>query len=123
MKKLIRLLPLLLIVLVGLTTWSCSDDKDEPITSDQLPTTAKTFITTYFPSAKILSVQKDKDEYEIVLSEGTCIDFDKSREWTDVDAVAGNTIPSGFYPESIDTYISTNLEDIGINEISKEKEI
>lgn len=121
MRKLMKFLPLLLIALVGLTAWSCSDDKDEPIASEQLPAAAKTFIAAYFPSAKIVSSQKDKDEYEVVLSEGTRIDFDKAGEWKDVDAAPGQTIPSGFYPATIDTYISTNMEGSGINEISKEK--
>ncbi len=50
MKKLMRIIPIMLIALIGITAWSCSDDKDETILSDQLPTTAKTFIATYFPS-------------------------------------------------------------------------
>ncbi len=121
MKKLMRIIPIMLIALIGITAWSCSDDKDETILSDQLPTTAKTFIATYFPSAKIVSTQKDKDEFEVVLSEGTQIDFDKTGEWKDVDAAIGKTIPSGFYPDAIDTYIATNMAGNGINEISKEK--
>lgn len=100
--------------------WSCDDDKDEPISSNELPTQAKSFITQYYPSASIVSTKKDKDEYEVVLSEGTRIDFNKSGEWTDVDAVVGKTIPTGFYPAAIDTYVNDNLGGVGINEISKE---
>lgn len=121
MKKFVKFIPMLLVAVIGcMMLWSC-DDKDEPISDNALPSQAKTFIQQYFPSATIVSANKDKDEYEVVLSEGTRIDFNKSGEWTDVNAAIGKTIPSGFYPEEIDTYVAANFEGIGINEISKEK--
>lgn len=121
MKKFVKFLPVLLVALAGsMMLWSCDDDKDEPISSEELPATAKTFIQQYFPTATIVTTTKDKDDYEVVLSEGTRIDFNKTGEWTDVDAAVGKTIPSGFYPEAIDSYVSANFSRIGINEISKE---
>lgn len=121
MKKILKFLPLLLIAVMGLSLTACGDDdKDEPVPAEQLPVGAREFISNYFPTAKILSSQKDKDEYEVTLSEGTRIDFNLNGEWMDVDAAAGKTVPSGFYPSAIDTYISDNFEGSGINEISKE---
>lgn len=121
MKKTLKYLPLLLVaVLASVTLWSC-DDKDEPISSNDLPTAAKAFITQYYPTATIVSTTKDKNEYEVILSEGTRIDFDKSGEWKDVDAAVGRTVPTGFYPAAIDTYIDSNFSGVGINEISKER--
>lgn len=120
MKKFIKFLPMFLLAVVGsMMLYSC-DDKDEPISSDSLPTQAKTFLQQYYPAATVVSTTKDKDDYEVILSEGTRIDFNKAGEWTDVDAAIGKTIPSGFYPAGIDTYVSTNFQGIGINEISKE---
>ena len=122
MKKIVRILPILLIALAGsMLFWSCGDDdKDEPISYVNLPAQAKSFLEQYFPSASVISTQKDGNEYEVTLSEGTRIDFNKDGEWIDVDATIGKTIPSGFYPAAIDTYVSTNYTDDGINEISKE---
>lgn len=120
MKKILKLLPMLLIAVLGISLASCSD-KDEPISPTELPSIAKDFIIVNFPSASIVSTQKDKDEYEVVLSDGTKIEFDKKGDWTDVDAAPMKTLPTGFYPAAIDTYIGENYQDAGINEISKVK--
>lgn len=121
MKKMFKLLPLLLIAVLGLTFQSCDDDKDEAIQSSQLPSNAKEFINQYFPSLQIVSSQKDKNDYEVILSDGTSIDFNKKGEWTDVDAALGKSLPTGFYPAAIDSYIAQNFQGLGINEISKDK--
>lgn len=118
MKKILKLLPMLLMAVLGISFASCSD-KDEPIASTQLPSISKDFIIKYFPSCSIVSAQKDKDDYEVVLSDGTKIEFDKKGDWTEVDAAMGKVIPTGFYPEAIDTYLNENFEGLGINEITK----
>lgn len=120
MKKILKFLPMLLIAVVGITLASCSD-KDEPIPSSQLPEKATAFITQYFPSAKVVSAQKDKDSYDVTLSDGTDIDFDKTGEWTSVEAPTTKSIPSGFYPAAIDEYVAENLSGVGINGIEKVK--
>ena len=115
------MLPLFLAAAVCFAIAACSDDDDDEIINEnELPQAARTFVATYFPSARIMTSGKDNNEYEVTLSDGTRIDFNKSEEWTDVDAAYGREIPSGFYPGEIDTYISTNLSGSGINEISKE---
>ena len=120
MKKILKLLPMLLIAVLGISLASCSD-KDEPVSPTELPSVAKDFIITNFPSASITSVQKDKDEYEVKLSDGTSIDFDKKGDWIDVDAPDGKALPTGFYPAAIDSYLAENFDNEGINEISKVK--
>lgn len=120
MNKFLKLLPLFFVAVLALGATSCSDDKDEPVPSAELPVKAKEFVSTYFPTATITLTTKDKDEYEVFLSEGTRIDFNKAGEWKDVDAAAGKTIPSGFYPSAIDANVAEISADAGINEISKE---
>ncbi len=121
MKKILKFLPLLLIAVLGVALTSCDNDKDEPIPSSQLPAKANEFITQFFPSEKIYSAQKDKDKYEVTLSNGTEIEFDKDGEWIDVDAANGKTLPSGFYPVEIDNYLAENFAGQGISEITKVK--
>lgn len=120
MKKILRLIPMLLACVAATAMWSCSDDKDEPVSSNELPAVAKTFLNTYYPSVKVVSTQKDKDEYDVTLANGHSVDFNKNGEWTDVDAPAGETVPTGFYPSAIDTYINESAGGYGINEISRE---
>ena len=118
MKKLYRILPMLLVAVLSIALWSCSDD-DEPVPVTKLPSSAQTFLNTYFDNVDIISVTKDKDDYEVLLSNGYSVEFNTSGEWTDVDAPVGKTVPTGFYPAAIDTYISSAYSGSGINEISR----
>lgn len=118
MKKLYRILPMLLVAVLSMALWSCSDD-DEPVPVTKLPSSAQTFLNTYFDNVDIISVTKDKDDYEVLLSNGYSVEFNTSGEWTDVDAPVGKTVPTGFYPAAIDTYISSAYSGSGINEISR----
>lgn len=121
MKKLLKWMPLLLVtVLFGALAAACDDD-DKVISENELPASAKTFVSTYFASAKVATVYKDRNEYEVMLSDGVRIDFNKSGEWKDVDAPLNKELPTGFYPEAIDTYLLSNMDGAGINEISKER--
>lgn len=122
MKKVLFYLPLLILTMVCVGVTSCSDDDDDKLISDnELPVAAKSFVTTYYPTATIKSTHKDKNEYKVRLSEGTEIEFNKEGEWKDVDAPWGQTVAKGFYPAVIDTYLETNMRGAGINEISKER--
>ena len=78
MKKILSLLPLFLLTVICLAAAGCDENEDTFISEKELPSSAKSFITTYFPSAEIMTTQREKDEYEVTLSDGTVIDFDKS---------------------------------------------
>lgn len=120
MKKLLKFLPFLLVALMATTFWSCSDDDDNKTVSNaELPEPAKTFLDTYYPSITYIT-KKDKNEFDVYLNNGHTVDFNAAGQWQDVDAPAGQTIPYGFYPVGIDTYIGENLSGAGINEISVE---
>ena len=109
---------MLLVAVLSIALWSCSDD-DEPVPVTKLPSSSQTFLNTYFDNVDIISVTKDKDDYEVLLSNGYSVEFNTSGEWTDVDAPVGKTVPTGFYPAAIDTYISSAYSGSGINEISR----
>ena len=109
---------MLLVAVLSIALWRCSDD-DEPVPVTKLPSSAQTFLNTYFDNVDIISVTKDKDDYEVLLSNGYSVEFNTSGEWTDVDAPVGKTVPAGFYPAAIDTYISSAYSGSGINEISR----
>lgn len=120
MKKLLKFLPFFLVGLMIISFCSCDDDNDDIVISEQqLPTAAKTFISQYYSSAKVVKVTKDDNEYEVVLSNGHRVDFDLAGEWQDVDAPKGQTVPAGFFPSEISTYIDETLNGAGINEISR----
>lgn len=110
MKKLF----LILLSVVAMTAFVSCDDK--PVTGDKLPAKAKTFLNTYFPGIDILSVIKDDDSYDVDLVDGTDVDFRLNGAWKKVDC-EGRPVPTGFYPTSIDSYVTAHypmsyIEDI-----------
>lgn len=121
MKKILKWLPLLLVTVVfGALAAACNGD-DKVVGENELPASAKTFVSTYFASAKVATAYKDGNEYEVMLSNGVRIDFNRSGEWKDVDAPLNEALPTGFYPKAIDAYLLANMNGAGINEISKER--
>lgn len=52
MKKEFKLFALLLVTLISVCFWSCEEDDNNRIPAAQLPSDAKTFLSTYFPSIK-----------------------------------------------------------------------
>ena len=104
--------------------WSCSDDddKDTPISVNDLPVAAKNFISQFYSSDQVVIVTKEVDKanssYEVKFKSGQEVEFDAAGAWTDVDAPTGKTIPTGIVPE-IDQYVEQNFQSVGINEISR----
>ncbi|MEI0748627.1 PepSY-like domain-containing protein [Brachyspira pulli] len=66
------------------------------ITPSKLPENAKRFIECYFSKVKIVYIDKIKDEYEVKLSNGTYINFDKNGDWNYIisdDMIKENVLP------------------------------
>ena len=124
MKKTIKLFSLAALSMLALSFTSCkSDDPDETRFYDQLPTPAQTFISNYFPGIKTTTITYDKKdkEYEVYLTNGYEITFSNVGEWIDVDAPAGQTVPTGIAPATIENYVFEKYPGDGINEIEKVK--
>lgn len=96
------------------------------INSADLPQTAKTLISTHFPNATILLVEKqnipglDGTVYDVALSNGFEIDFDVNGKWIDIDR-NHQAIPVGLIPEKINAYVTTNYPGLLITSIDNEK--
>lgn len=87
---------------------------------DELPQTASDFIGEHFADAPITKAEKnnswynfDKNEmYEVELSNGTKLDFNKDGEITEVDGT--EAVPQGIIPENIFNYVEENYQDANI---------
>ncbi len=91
---------------------------------NQLPVASREFISTYFSETAISHIIIEKNllgikGYEVILTNGIDIEFDKSGEWTEVD---GNhaIIPSGIIPLAIADYVKGNFQGNDIIGIEKE---
>lgn len=119
-----------LLLLTCVSVAGCSnedmDEKDVPLTVNDLPTTAQNFLTQFFPNINATNVELEEIGttfiYEVDLSDGTEIVFNKDGDWQQVDAADGKTIPTGFLLEGIIDYVNDNYSGIGINEINRSGE-
>ncbi|WP_394774158.1 PepSY-like domain-containing protein [Flavobacterium sp.] len=111
------------------TTTSCDsddDDRETVITAADLPQTASTFITTYFPNATYQVIKKqdkpdsDGSVYDVYLTNGFEIDFDANGNWIDIDG-NNQVIPVALIPEKINTYVTANYPNQFITSIDNER--
>lgn len=116
---------LMVIGLLSVSLWSCSDDDDNEtaITIDRLPSAAKSFLSTYYPNVEILEILKDTDhkesEYEVKLRNGHEVEFNALGEWIDIDAPAGESVPTAIIPEGIQRYVTDYFPEYFVNELTK----
>ena len=99
-----------------------SDDKIIPV--EQLPAPAKTFVKKYFPQATIEYATKDAEfmgtTYEVRLSDGTEVDFDKKGNWDNVDCKT-KAVPASLVPAAIAQYVKAHYPNTVIVKIDKER--
>ncbi len=74
-----------------------------------LPTAAQTVLKKSF-KADVSLVKTDRtlgrvSEYEVILTDGTEITFDRSGNWKEVEVRRSSEVPSDFVPEGVRSYI------------------
>ena len=85
MKKLI--LTFLTLVVVGSSLYAC--DRKKEIDPAQLPKAATELIQKHWPSCVIDFAFIDGREYEVLLSDGTMIEFDSKGVWKEMKCTDG----------------------------------
>lgn len=90
-----------------------------------LPEAAKTVIANNF-KGKVSLVKVDKEfgsvkEYEVILTDGTEISFDKNGNWKDVEVNVSKSVPSSMVPKTISDYVKQNQKGQRIIGIEKNR--
>ena len=119
MKIILKLIVVLSTLLVSASFVSC---KEKLIEAEQLPATAQTFIKDYFPGSAISYVKKEggvRAGYEVVMQDGTEIEFNGKGEWDNVDCKKV-AVPAGLVPAGITEYVDKNCPGQIIVKIDKE---
>lgn len=102
--------------LVAVSAFASCDEKI--VTYDQLPFAAKSFVKAYFPDETVSYVTKDDDlirpDYEVLLSDGTKLEFTNSGELKKVSSKDG--IPVDIVPEAIRNYVNVRYPGTGFVE-------
>lgn len=119
MKKLIALLAVAVLAIGGISARDRVYNSSEP-----LPVAAKTMLKKYFPKLKVNHVKVDKDlvstEYEVILSDGTEVDFNKDGEWKSVDR-GQKAVPDGLVLKPIRDYVAKAYPGQKIVDIEKDR--
>lgn len=111
MKKIL----LLLLSVIALNVYA---NTDIPVTFAQLPQKAQQFIDKHFSSVGFLSAKQDDGEYEVMLKDGTKIDFTLQGDWKEVNCRV-RAVPAAIVPTAIAQYVKTNFPNNIITKIEK----
>lgn len=76
-----------------------------------LPQSAQNVISSNFRSTvSVVKIEKDfgrVSEYEVTLSDGSEISFDRHGNWKDVEVNASKSVPASIVPQGIKDYVSS----------------
>ena len=92
-----------------------------PVTFEQLPAEARSFIKDHFKSPfhhAIKDVENRRISYEAVLENNTEIEFTEAGRWVEVDA-KGKPVPSSFIQSSIVDYVKITYPAQAITKIER----
>ena len=120
MKKSVFFLAALVCMMMQSVTTFASD---RIIPKEQLPAAAQTFIQKTFPGQTVSYAKIDFDgrkTYEVRLSNGTEVEFDKNGTWDKVDCNY-SAVPANLVPANIATYVKSSFPGATIVKIDKER--
>jgi len=116
MKKLSIIATFVAILCFGISTAMAQNNNSYPEITK--------FVGQYFPQATVLMVNSEWDEYEVRLSDGTQIEFNRKAEWKKIDCEHSTTytnVPAELVPSQIATYVKSNFANQGITKIEKNR--
>ena len=95
---------------------------DRPIEVSELPTKAQGFLKSHFSKLAVSFAKEDLEfmynDYEVVLVDGTKLDFNSSGEWKEVDCKFGE-VPRSIVPKQILKYVGEKYPDAKILKIER----
>jgi hypothetical protein len=103
---------------------SMKAEYDTPVTFQQLPAKAQSFIRQYFPERKIALSKKERElsgtTYDVIFSNGDKIEFFGNGDWKEIQCKT-TLVPEALIPAPILDYVKTNYPEAGITEIECRK--
>lgn len=113
-----------MVAIFSLGVLNASADNDRIITKEMLPTKAQVFIDNFFAETKISYAKEERDfmerSYEVVLADGSKLEFTRKGEWMEVDC-RYTEVPAGVVPSAIVKYVSANYPDAKILRIEHDR--
>lgn len=89
-----------------------------------MPAPITAFIQQNFPNQAITFAQKDLEitgwQYDVVLADGTQIEFDTDQMWDKIQCPMTNPVPAVLIPAPIMSYLQGNFPGVMIQKIDKD---
>lgn len=118
MKKII----LLMIIAVLTASTACSDDL-KTTDVNKLPTKAQQYLKNFSSPVSLIEIDENlisDDTYEVILADGTEVEFNADGEWRSIDC-QHMSVPTLFVPKSISDYVSNHFANLKIVKIKIER--
>lgn len=117
-NKITVVLALVLLLMMGFVY-----GQDRVISDNQLPKTAKKFLSVNFKGIATSSVIEDNeifgvDEYKVLLTNGIKVEFDNKGNWKEVDG-KHQKVPYSFIPATIRNYVAKSFRNTHIVKIER----
>ncbi len=97
---------------------------DKPINVNELPATAQTLLSKHFKGQKVMLATIESGvvsrSYDVVLRNGTKLEFDKKGNLTEIDCKQG-IVPSQLIPQPIKNYLKENYRGETVRKIEWNK--
>ena len=97
---------------------------DKPINVNELPAKAQTLLSKHFKGQKVMLATIESGvvsrSYDIVLRNGTKLEFDKKGNLTEIDCKQG-FVPSQLIPQPIKNYLKENYRGEAVRKIELNK--
>lgn len=97
---------------------------DKPINVNELPAKAQTLLSKHFKGQKVMLATIESGvvsrSYDVVLRNGTKLEFDKKGNLTEIDCKQG-IVPSQLIPQPIKTYLKENYRGEAVRKIELNK--
>lgn len=122
MKILLRITAFVLL----LFSVTIASAKDKEIPFAELPTKAQTFVKQHFSEKDVAVAKVDTeylivDEYEVILKNGSKIEFDSDGNWKKVDMKDGKAVPRALVLPAISQHIQKSFPNTFVKEIKKKR--
>lgn len=98
----------IVLILMSVVAMSAFVSCDRVVSTDKLPAQAKQFVAAHFNGIEILSVRKDGFKYDVVLFDGTELEFSHGGQWIEVDCGL-NPLPNGILPDNTAKYLTAKF--------------